>query len=294
MNLHRQLPVTYRRAKSIGKTDSGKRRAVSRQSRLRPLRASKELEPYFRLANLKLPEADALEEPPTPRSLSDVIRTRGEEETRYDGLLAEIQSLRNSALINARRKEFARQLLVEACSEWSITLDELLARYRIRPTAGFGGDQELYDFRHYVRAVYSQIASRNTHEPDPLGSTPIISVNHAYVIDSEGKITLNLGAWEPFENLLLSVDARRMRQCDECGNFFYALREIQGTCSRKCGGVKRTAQWRDRRKARIEQTSQMLSRGYDLALIARELNVSTKQARSYVTAVKADKKGEMR
>lgn len=222
-----------------------------------PKKAAKELERYLQLANLKLPQADALEEPPKPPSLSEAAErersAEGQGLTKYDELVRIVQHTRNAALFRAKREQFAHDLVRDISAALSMKPQEILPQYHVGFTEAEGSELELYELRHFVQGAFSSMA-RNVSlgGADAAVGRWRVGVSHVYDIDSKGRISVNLGAWGPFENALKSIDARRVQRCSVCEKYFYAPRANQSFCSKQCGRTARMRRWREKQK-RLEQ-----------------------------------------
>ena len=52
---------------------------------------------------------------------------------------------------------------------------------------------------------------------------------------------------DPYNDFLVAlkgISATRVRQCSVCNHFFFALREDQKACSKRCNAVRRVREWR--------------------------------------------------
>jgi len=236
---------------------------------LAPKNAGKELERYLQLANMKLTEADALEEPLEPPSLTEAIKRERsadkQEWTKYDELGRVVEHMRNADLIRAKREQFARDLAREISAALSLTTQQIFSHYHLALTKAEGSELELYELRHFVQGTFSNITwNVSLGGADAPVAKWRIGVSHVYDVNSEGRISVNLGAWGPFEEALKSIDARRVQRCSICEKYFYAPRKDQTFCSKRCGRTKRMRTWRrDKRTSSNAATGseQQIDRG---------------------------------
>ena len=83
-------------------------------------------------------------------------------------------------------------------------------------------------------------------ELPPLGLHELGSV----VINADGRIQPLLGM---FFRIIEGVEAARIRKCPVCGAIFWAGRIDKPSCSRRCGKILRTREWRERYRDRYKE-----------------------------------------
>jgi len=68
---------------------------------------------------------------------------------------------------------------------------------------------------------------------------------------------------DPYNDFLVAlkgVSATRVRQCPVCNHFFFALREDQKACSKRCNAARRVREWRAN-QARYEYRRKLTEAG---------------------------------
>jgi hypothetical protein len=75
-----------------------------------------------------------------------------------------------------------------------------------------------------------------------------------FQIDSSGRLRENpFNPRDEFKRALQGAEIDRLRQCEICGHFFYAVPIDRKTCSQKCNTTRRVRAWRAH-QAKYEQT----------------------------------------
>jgi hypothetical protein len=93
-----------------------------------------------------------------------------------------------------------------------------------------------------------------------------------------------------FARALQEVEPDRIRRCPICKNFFYAKRQDQPACSRKCVQDVRGRRWYAKDRKRMARALELSHEGKDVIAIAKELGVARSKVRQYVETARREKK----
>jgi hypothetical protein len=149
----------------------------------------------------------------------------------------------------------------------SPALAELIKRLRALPPVGgvekkFVGGEKKFDgdsrqpsgsrqpraderFLAEAREVLMMVAGHNETRDAPAPGLRLAAVRGELVVGEGGRVSVEYPS--PLVPALVGAEARRVRRCRVCGNIFYARRDEQVACDKKCMAAYRGRRWRARK-----------------------------------------------
>ncbi len=124
-----------------------------------------------------------------------------------------------------------------------------LTKQRSHPTIRVGGfnlsAEEFYIFRASLRDVFFDIAYRDAKDTSrTIGAL----VYDTFDPTPEGRIDVDASPWGRFRSALRDAEVERIKHCEvqDCSKFFYAVRQGQKACSKRCNLKRRVKKWRQK------------------------------------------------